>query len=190
MSHIQKYVINAHHNGNVIVSDEVDLIFENIEISHFSINRRSSFQHFKESLEMKVQAGPGSQIIYRSVVHFGNNQFKFVPLKVHGDKDVETMFSNHECFRFPYIDLYIRFEQCQPTQMSQIINTSEEDAPTIILNEDVEEENEAQVDDYYTTLFEEGDNVNKGNNDEQHIPVENVFCPHDKPALMWRRIIL
>lgn len=75
--------------------------------------------------------------------------------------------------------------------MSQIINASEEDAPTIIPNEGVEEENEAQADHYFTTLFEEGDNVDpkeidEDDNDEQHILVRNVFlpiCPHDKPVL-------
>ncbi|CAK8534244.1 unnamed protein product [Lathyrus sativus] len=182
MSIIPKYIVNAHYNGSVIVSDEVGLIFENTDISRFSVNRRSSFQHFKDRLEMKVQAGSATQITYRNVVHFGNNQFKFVPLKVCDEEDVETMFSNHECSGFPYIDLYITFEQCQETQISQVINASVEETPTIIPHEDVEEEdvkeeNEAQVDDLYTTLFEEGNGVNEVNRDEQHIPIGNVFCP-------------
>lgn len=66
--------------------------------------------------------------------------------------------------------------------MSQIINALEEAAPTIVEEEYVEEENQAQADHYFTILFEEGDNVeqeavDEGDNDEQHIPVGNVFCP-------------
>lgn len=104
-------------------------------------------------------------------------------MKVCDDEDVETMSVNHEFYGFHCIDLYIRFEQCQQTQMSQIINAPE-DSQNIIPNEyadeeDVKEEKEAQVDSYYTTLFEEGDHVEPEavNDDEQHIPVGNVFRP-------------
>lgn len=82
--------------------------------------------------------------------------------------------------------LYIRFGQCQQIQMSEIINASEEDSPTIILNEDVEEENEeeneAQVGHYFTSLFEEGDHVESKtiDVDDQHILVRNVFCTRDR----------
>ncbi|CAK8576540.1 unnamed protein product [Lathyrus sativus] len=182
MSNIPKYIVNAHYNESVIVSDEVSLIFENTDISRFSINRRTSFQHFKERVEMKVQAGSLTHITYRNAVHFRNNQFKFVPLKVFDDEDVETLFSNHECSEFSYIDLYVAFEQCQQTQISQVINASIKETPTTIPHKDVEEEdvgeeNEAHVGDLYTTLFEEGNDVNKVNNDEQHIPIGNDFCP-------------
>lgn len=96
MSHIQKYMINVHHKGNVIAFDEMGLIFENTEICHFTISRRSSFQHLKERIKMKLWEGSTSQITYRNSIHFGNNQFNIVLLKVHDDEDVEMMFMNHE----------------------------------------------------------------------------------------------
>ncbi|CAK8543337.1 unnamed protein product [Lathyrus sativus] len=182
MSTSQQYIVNAHYNGSVVVSDEVGLIYENTDVTRFSVNKRSSFQHFKDRIKMKVQAGSVTQITYKNVVHFGDHHFKFVPLKVCDDEDVEMMFSNHERFGFQHIELYITFVQCQETQISHVINPSIEEMPTIIPLEDVEEddgeeENEAQVDDLYTTLFEEGNDVNKINRDEQHILVENVFSP-------------
>lgn len=61
---------------------------------------------------MKLQQGSVSQITYKNLAHFGNNQFKFVPLKVRDVEDVETMFMNNEYSGFQYIDLYIRSEQC------------------------------------------------------------------------------
>lgn len=73
MSHAQQYMVNVHHKGNVISSDEVCLIFENTESCRFTISRRSPFQHFKERIQMKLQARFVSQISYRNVVNFGNN---------------------------------------------------------------------------------------------------------------------
>ncbi|CAK8565000.1 unnamed protein product [Lathyrus sativus] len=182
MSNSQQYIVNAHYNGNVVVSDEVGLIFENTDVTRFSVNKISSFRHFKDRVHMKVQAGSVTNITYKNIVYFGNHHFKFVPLKVRDDEDVETMFLNHERFGFQHIELYITFAECQETQISQVINPSIEATPTIIILEDVEEEddeeeNEAHVDDLYTTLFEEGTGVNKVNTDEQYIPVENVFIP-------------
>ncbi|CAK8541198.1 unnamed protein product [Lathyrus sativus] len=182
MSTIQQYIVNAHYNGSVVVSDEVGLIFGNTDVSRFSVNKRSSFQHFKDRVKMKMQAESVTQITYRNDVHFGDHHFKFIPLKVRNDEDVETIFSNHERFGFPYIELYITFEHCQETQNFQVINAFVEETPTIIPHEDVkeeddEEENEAQVYDLYTTLFEEGNSVNEVNRDEQHIPIGNVLCP-------------
>ncbi|CAK8564722.1 unnamed protein product [Lathyrus sativus] len=173
MSSAQQHIVNAHFNGSVVVSDEVGLIFENTDVIRFAVNRRSSFQHFKERVQMKLQAGSVSQMMYKNAVRFSDNHFKFVPLKIRDDEDVETMFSNHECCGFQYIDLYITFAQVQETQTSQVIN------PSIIPYEDVEdgdgeEENEAQVDDLYTTLFEEGIEVNI---DDQCVPLQNVFIP-------------
>ncbi|CAK8574982.1 unnamed protein product [Lathyrus sativus] len=173
MSSAQQYIVNAHFNGSVVVSDEVGLIFENTDVIRFAVNRRSSFQHFKERVQMKLQAGSVLQMTYKNAVCFGDNRFKFVPLKIRDDEDVETMFSNHECCGFQHIDLYITFAQVQETQTSQVVN------PSIIPYEDVEdgdgeEENEAQVDDLYTTLFEEGIEVNI---DDQCVPLENVFIP-------------
>ncbi|CAK8537349.1 unnamed protein product [Lathyrus sativus] len=161
----QQYIVDAHFNGSIVVSDEVGLIFEITDVTRFSVNKRSSFQHFKDRVQMKVQVGPVSQITYKNVVHFGDHHFKFVPLKVRDDEDVETMFSNHEHFGFQHLELYVTFSQCQETQISQVINLS------IIPHEDVEEdgdeeENEAHVDDLFTTLFEEGNRVNEVNRDE------------------------
>lgn len=64
--------------------------------------------------------------------------------------------------------------------MPQVFNAPEEELSAIIPIEYVEEENdaenEAQVDHY---LFEEGNYVEseKVDEDEQHIPVGNVFFP-------------
>lgn len=82
--------------------------------------------------------------------------------------------------------------------MSLIINPPEEDSPTTISNEDVEEEgdkeNEVQIDHYFTSLFKEGDHVESEavDKDEQHILVRNVFCPplHMKNlCLCWPTIL-
>ncbi|CAK8540821.1 unnamed protein product [Lathyrus sativus] len=88
MSTSQQYIVNAHFNGSVVVSDEVSLIFENTDVTRFSVNKRSSFQHFKDMVQMKVQVGSVSQITYKNVVHFGDHRFKFVPLNVRHDEDV------------------------------------------------------------------------------------------------------
>ena len=49
----------------------------------------------------------------------------------------------------------------------------------VVVEDDEEEETESQDDDLFTTLFKEGgryeaDAINKI---EQHIPLENVYCP-------------
>lgn len=76
------------------------------------------------------------------------------------------MFVNHELSQFDSIDLYIKF---QHNQQTQIVDTpedgedvNEQESPAIIPNEDVEEdkveeETEVQADHYFTSLFEEGD---------------------------------
>lgn len=71
------------------------MIFENIIIYRFTINRKSNFQHLKGRIWMKLQSGTVSQIIYRNAVDFENNHVKFVPLKVLDDEDIEIMLSLH-----------------------------------------------------------------------------------------------
>ncbi|XP_050876247.1 uncharacterized protein LOC127079941 [Lathyrus oleraceus] len=89
------------------------------------------------------------------------------------------------------IDLYIKF---QPSQQTEEVNapSDDEDAndphvndpqiPSIIPIEDVEEddvedENEAQADHYFTSLFEEGECDHVEQEVENAIPINQVFCP-------------
>lgn len=57
MYHTQQDMVNAHHKGNILKFHEVGLMFENTENFRFTISRRSSFQHLKERIEMKLQSG-------------------------------------------------------------------------------------------------------------------------------------
>ncbi|XP_058742223.1 uncharacterized protein LOC131614679 [Vicia villosa] len=180
-----QYIVHAHYKGEIQSSDAVGIIFANTEICRLKISRNPNFNYLRSRLESKLQAGSISQIIYQNVIFFGNDNVKFVPLKVRDDDDVETMFANHEITGFDYIDLYIKF---------QIV---EQENATIIPNENVEEnddeETEAQVDDLFTTLFE----TDAINEEEQQIPIEHVYCPpphlttlqltEDQPSFAWPR---
>ena len=94
------------------------------------------------------------------------------------------MFYNHELSGLHAIDFYIKFQLCQQSQISQVANPTEAEPVSIIPNkvvveDDDEEETVSQVDDLFTTLFEESDcdEADAINENEQHIPLENVYCP-------------
>lgn len=96
------------------------------------------------------------------------------------------MFVNHEFSGFDFIDLYIKFQPNQQTEIvnapSEVEDVNEQESPSIIPKEDVEEddveeENETQVDHCFTSLFEEGEGGHVELEVEHTIPVDNVFCP-------------
>lgn len=74
--------MHAHHKGNFHTSEEIDIWFENTEICRFKLSRKDTFEYLKERIQTKLQYGTVSQILYRNVVHFGNNLMKYVPLKI------------------------------------------------------------------------------------------------------------
>lgn len=121
MTPSSQYMINAHINGETFYCEISNFNFHNTDITNFIINRTSNFSHPKERIEVKLQCGPVSQIIYKNPVIFANNQVKFFQLKVRDDGDVQNMFRTHEHYGFNDIDLYILLQQ---TQLSQIIDLS------------------------------------------------------------------
>ncbi|CAI8588941.1 unnamed protein product [Vicia faba] len=160
------------------------IIFKNTDICRFKLSRNAKFEYLRERIQTRMRSGAVSQIIYRNAVNFSVNQVKYVPLKIRDDDDVETMFYNHELSGLHAIDLYIKFQLSQQSQISQVANTNEAEPVSIIpkeavIEDDEEEETESQDDDFFTTLFEDGgrDEADAINETGQHIPLENVYCP-------------
>ncbi|CAI8604150.1 unnamed protein product [Vicia faba] len=184
MSQIPQYIVDAHYSGEILISDEMGIIFENIDIRQFKLSRNAKFEYLRERIQTRMQSGAVSQIIYRNAINFGVNQVKYVPLKIRDDDDVEMMFYNHELSGLHAIDLYIKFQLSQQSQISQVANPNDAEPVSIIpeevvVEDDEEEETESQADDLFTTLFEDGgcDEADAINETEQHIPLENVYCP-------------
>ena len=54
MSQTPQYVVDAHYNGEILVFDDMGIIFENIDICRFKLSRNAKFEYLRERIQTRM----------------------------------------------------------------------------------------------------------------------------------------
>ncbi|CAK8567537.1 unnamed protein product [Lathyrus sativus] len=173
MSRTSNYIVHAHYNGEIFISENSGFGFQNTDLTRLTMSRKANFVHFKERIQSKILSGQISQIIYRSPVFFDNNEVKYFQEKILDNSDVDQMFDSHEQSGLDYIEVYLLL--CQTEH--EVGETTDIDEIDVV---DEEEEDPETMVDQMVNLFGSGDYsamTPLQDIDEEALPLNQVYCP-------------